>query len=907
MQIEFLCLLATFAYVSILGWGLLSLWRLPSVNLLSLVLLGPVMGLAVLESTLMAGYLLLGPLTLWARVYALGLGVLAIAALIWRRRRDRGGIAPPLISLRYALLTLLFGAIAFSIVAWPALSNGIQYAVFRSTGSDSFVYASLADNFRLNALDELLEAGRQQNQLAVIDGHSGALLTARLFARYLPPGSFILQGFVSEIFGLVSHRVGHLLACLGLVTMGLSASALLLSVGVQRFLACGVGFFILANPFARFMLEMDATAQALAFGTLLAFIFFWAHGRTQSGIPYREAFYAALCAVAICITYHSLVPMLVLAVIIDLLLSRKKTVFFFHLTSGVFALILLVVSGQFGWVLSSFLSTLEGLNSGAIAGYPAITEFLEDFPKLTIAHVYGLFDPLPYFGPLADNLLKSIQFGVGGLLLILSGLAILVSFFRRERSGVIYVVSLCIVSLAFFIVSAFLKRSDFVLGKLLVTVQPLLCLTAFWMLYSLVESSRFLNPGAKRLLPNVIAIMVGLFPFTMLTTWLNVSSKRSSPLGYAKFKVSDYDFSPIHAFLKDKPGAVLSVDVPDKVDWRLSYAVNAEMQRYDPTYVSGYVYDNQENASLFPSARLPGKTQYLLTTDAHRVRNYPIGWNVVAQTSSTVLLERTSSPKQITDIPDDLETIDRGSKERPQFAMDALGLERFKQDREQVSEAVKMALSDQKVTFPQQLAALWNYSGGHDLSTNFFTTSPSGRKVGVVGWDSSLEIPAGESADIYTFGLFWCTFVTAWDESGKMLAMHYSGFNRVTDDGFWQQVDKLKGSFSESKLVTMLMAGAYAHRLAEYMKQVMPDSQIYLAEFPHQDRVSRAICVSTSSIPPKVYLEERLMGGDMENFLFGSGPDGAIKKEMFIPLSFFWPSANFPSRNLEFKEFQSEN
>lgn len=639
MQVEFLCLLATFVYVSLVGWGILSVCRLPGVNRLSLALLGPILGFVFIESTLFAGYLYLGPMRAWAHAYAAIVGILAVAFIIRRYSKDRRDLTPQVISVRSGLATLLFGFIAFGVVALPALENGIQYAVFRSSGSDTFVYASMADNFRLNPLHDLLAAGQGQNEMAVVDEHPGALLTARLFERYMQAGSFITQGFIAEVFGLVSHRIGHLLACLGLVITGLAAASLLISARVHRVLACAAGFFISANPFARFMVEMDATAQVLSLGTFLAFIFFWAMGREQIGISYKSAFLAGLCASALCITYLSLLPILAVGAIIDILLTRKRGVLFFHFATGIVVVLLLSISGQIGWVVSSFLSTVQGVSSGVVDGYPAIMLFLKPFPKLVAAHIFGIFSPLPYINPAIDIGEKMIQFILGGGFALLAGGALFLSLFRRKHSGVIYVVSVCVLSIGLFVLSSILKQNDFILGKLIITSQPLLCIAAFGMLNSLVEWGQSIRPHLKPALMRVVSVAVVVWPITMLPVWSDTSMPRSSPLGYAGSKRSNFDFSAIHSFLMERHGVSLGVAVSDRDDWRLVYAVNAEMQRYSPTYFSGYVCDNQEGTAKFRSEQPSKKTDFLLTAPFQVASLSHTDWKPVVLGESVVLLE----------------------------------------------------------------------------------------------------------------------------------------------------------------------------------------------------------------------------------------------------------------------------
>jgi len=917
MQVEFLSLLAFFVFVTVVGWGVLARFRLPQVPTLALFFLGPIMGLTLIAATLLAGYLHLGPLGSWSHGYTIALALLALASIIFRAIQERRQSASFTLPWIPALGTLLFGVLAFLVIAWPALVNGIQYSIFRASGSDAFVYASLADNFRTNSFPQLLDIDSTPEQLSLLKESPGALFTARLFARYLPSGSFLMQGYVAEIFGFESHRIGHFLACLGLLALGTTAVAVLLGAGLRVAWACAIGFFILANPFTRFTLELDATAQALTFGIFLAYIYFWAIGRDEERFSYTIPALAALCVAALCVTYHSLLPIVAVAAIMDLLLAPRKSVLVFHLRTGVLLFVWLACTGQLAWVMTSFLSTARDLNQGVIDGYPAITEFFKPFPKLVIAHIYGLFSPLPYWSSVWDTAVKLTQFALGATMLVLSGLAFVVSIVRSKKTGVIYLAGVCILSITVFALFALKGNSIFIVGKLILTAQPLLCLTAFWMLYTLIVDQTVVSGAGRSILAAGITLAVILLPLSMLPALTDVSSPKSSPLGYASLKFSNFDFSQIHAYLSQKKRK-LSIDVSDKHDWRLTYVLNAEMRRYNPVYVSGYTLDNLEESAILGRARPTEKTHLLLTTDQILDERYRVGWKPVARDANLVLLERTGIKPQIgkNGPPKPLLTRDWELKEAPlsvpfiplEFSGEAAdALQDHDHKRKALLADVTSGKFSDEMSFAQQISTIWSYSGIRNLSPNYFTSDPQGREVGVVGWDSAIVVPPGKEMDLYTFGVLECTFVFAHDETGRKLAMHYSGYNVPSDGTFHKQVNTLREIFGTSEDVTMFIAGAYADRLAVHMRQVMPSAEIKVAAFPKDKKTIRSFYVSTDSDSPEIYFEERPLDMDVENLLYGQFPNKAMLRDMFVPLSYFWPSSDFPSKKVAFDDLKSES
>lgn len=582
----------------LIGFGP-SLWlvRTSDRRLVHSLGIAPALGYAI---TALLGFPLfryVGPIHNWALPVSALLVVLsvALAGLDWRRSPSDFEI---LKKRRPVLATVGFVIIGYCAAAVPIIWGGIQYAIYRTNPSDSFVFLSLSESSRV-ADWGTLQGGIEltQSNLSGLGKLSSAsptaLFAARFLGRDLSMNGPSALAWNAELIGIPVYRyysAFHIISMILALILTLVIGDHLGLVPVLKYLAAGA---VALGFWGKFVLESDAAFEITVLPLVMLFALAWIRLEMETPrLVSPSRVLLALSGAAIARVYNPIVIPIVASFLIyyaAALVQRAVPVaaILYHGVTAAMALAAVALTGQ----LDLFIGDALFLATGAYAVESKLVPIHFNLMRTNgLAEPWGMPVSILFPGLLGKRYL-ALQLLTNGAALALTGTLILgfvwVLRQKREAAGRV-ILSLVAGGLAISLLALILDNARDA-GKALGYIYPYLTLGV---LLAPSFFSSISRPRARQVTVAFLSCWLGLQ--CALGIYLPTDSGLTAAFG-TRPKGADYNLDPIVQYLDQHPPQKLLVNVPSDDDWAFAYYAMFVFSKYPAYFQSGILLDNTEN------------------------------------------------------------------------------------------------------------------------------------------------------------------------------------------------------------------------------------------------------------------------------------------------------------------------
>lgn len=559
--------------------------------------IAPALGVALFGALGIPLVRYVAPVQRWAiplTVVAIVASAALVAVYVRRNNLSRAQFA---LTIRPLLAGVGFVLVVIGFLVTPLLVNGIQYTIFRSNPSDAFYFMSLAETVRTTDWSTL-EAGtdlRETNRAglaALAQVSPTALLTARFNQTFTQVSMPSVMAWFSQVSGLSVFRAYYsfellqltLAACVALVIGAL----LELPRALNMLGACAVAF----GFWARFVLEMDASAAVTGIPMTLLFVFALIQ---LEGISPRlfsaERLLFALTSMALLCLYIPIVPIIGIALGVYYgfcLLTRRTSLraLSYHLATVGIVIGGLLVTGQLGNTLS-LLRFLIFTNSNSVSAFPPhhLQVILED----KLAGFWGL--PRSYLFEIPNSLRGTLVRRAADFLALIPSISLAVAGWiaLRKAAKPPQVVLAAIVFTALSI-----SAGMFLLGRTYLASRVIGYTFPYFILGALLPTA-YLYQVRNTWLRHGILLALAAWLLVQLAIGVFIPFN-AKPLGLfrqsVRHKQHQFDLAPIQAYLKENPPRLLLVNIPRDEQWTFAYYTMFLFKEYPSYLQSGIVVDN---------------------------------------------------------------------------------------------------------------------------------------------------------------------------------------------------------------------------------------------------------------------------------------------------------------------------